>query len=1541
MQAINSGTYFLTVTGSSGCTDVTSIEVIVPINPTLDMDPTYGFFMQICQSQTLTLSVNSTPSPTGDWNFTGWYDYGGFPLILITTDPQYTINAGGSFIAQAQDPVNGCKLDFLVIITEIPNLNVLTSPNALFLCPGGSATVTALSDGQASFTYLWSTGETTQSISVSNVGSYSVTVTDSKGCTGSTIVEAVNGQALDLKINPAITVFCPGKDNLITVNSQNGTSPFDFSWTTPTGTENTAMINANVQGNYTVTVSDNSACTGTASVFMTQNPDISVSVSPASVVMCNNMPVKLTATASGGAGSTFNYDWISPTGPLTGNIITGTTSGIYVVTGTDKNGCTATESASVTINPDITVSISPNPAIICNNTFVQLTASASGGSNSDFKYDWAIPNGQLNGDVINALLPGIYAVTVTDSENCTAKASIKVVASPGVAVKINPDPAELCIGGFVLLDAVATEGAGSYSYSWITPSDNLTDEKIKAILLGFYSVTVTDANGCTGTGEIEVKNKDHLLVSITPDSVNICNKDSVLLIAFTNEPGLIDYKWSTPIGIQSGDSIATKIGGSYSVTVTSNNGCIGVDSISIKEALNPIFSISSSSNEFCKSDSILLNVITTNTDILNYVWDTPAGSESGKTIKVSSEGYFIVTVKNTSGCVATDSIYLNQSPEVEVSITPDSAIFCKSSNIELTASSKSTGLLSYKWATPAGQQSGNIINASLEGNYIVTIQNAFGCEASDTIFVKQTDTLSVNISPDTASICPGNFVNLSANSNGSGLLSYNWSTPAGTATGKDILVSEIGIYTVTVISSKGCSGTATLKLKQAPPVPLSIVPQNPTICEGKSINLTANSIGTNLSFNWNTPFGNLMGQSISANIPGTYSLTVTDNSGCTGIDSIIISEYPALIIQIGPYPASFCNTGTVILNANLIKNGTGPFTYQWDAPLGSGNEISFNANTVGNYSVTVTDNNGCTGTDTTLVTQSNKLNLSFDPVMPGICPNGSIDISVKVNGGQEPYIYAWNSPLGSFSSALINTATPGSYQLTVTDINACEGEGEIAVLEFSEPLINIPLELGFCPGKDVSIEANVQDTLLPFKYLWNTPDGNSDMPFFVANTAGNYYLTVTNAEGCSATASTNVDKWETPSIKYSPFPVEFCNSKSVEVTADATIGLAPFSFKWQGPSINSTGSSLTVLEAGSYSLTVTDAHGCTSDISLTAGESAGLVVSVNTDPNILCGVTPFTLLPNVSGGVLPYNYDWQTPSGLETGASLITNDFGNYTLTVTDSKGCTGFSTLKVLADSLSVVLDKTDPGCIAIKAGSITLLSASNPSFPMQLVLNNNPPIIVNTLPYLLNTLPAGMYNINIIGNNGCKQSLNLELSEPSIPTLNLGADVTIFLGESYAIIPVANFIIDSIRWTNKNSLICSPGCLEPTAQPVVSTSYKATAYSKDGCKAVDDISIYVVEKESVFVPNSFSPNGDGFNDKWVIFADNSVNQIKKMYVYDRWGESVFIQNDFPANDPAFGWDGRFKGANMNTGVFVYYLQVEFNDGRIKEFKGDVNLIR
>ncbi len=306
-----------------------------------------------------------------------------------------------------------------------------------------------------------------------------------------------------------------------------------------------------------------------------------------------------------------------------------------------------------------------------------------------------------------------------------------------------------------------------------------------------------------------------------------------------------------------------------------------------------------------------------------------------------------------------------------------------------------------------------------------------------------------------------------------------------------------------------------------------------------------------------------------------------------------------------------------------------------------------------------------------------------------------------------------------------------------------------------------------------------------------------------------------------------------------------------------------------------------------------------------------------------------------SGGTPPYSYQWSNGA---VSSALDNLTAGTYTVTVNDTGGCESEAGIELSAPP-GILLEAAavDANCLQENSGQIIIDTILGGVAPYQYQLNDFAPVSIGALPVLQNNLAAGTYELQLTDANGCQISQSLLIS-PAVPLLlELGEDEEIRLGESVQLsIDGQNFDIADFTW-QPDSL----SDLEPVVMPRETTTYRLTARDAAGCSATDFITVIVEKARSVYAPNIFSPNGDGSNDSFTLFAGPDVVGLNQFHIYDRWGEQVFQGDTQALNNELFGWDGSHKGQPMGPGVFVFYAEVEFVDGRVELIKGDFVLMR
>jgi len=285
---------------------------------------------------------------------------------------------------------------------------------------------------------------------------------------------------------------------------------------------------------------------------------------------------------------------------------------------------------------------------------------------------------------------------------------------------------------------------------------------------------------------------------------------------------------------------------------------------------------------------------------------------------------------------------------------------------------------------------------------------------------------------------------------------------------------------------------------------------------------------------------------------------------------------------------------------------------------------------------------------------------------------------------------------------------------------------------------------------------------------------------------------------------------------------------------------------------------------------------------------------------------------------------------------------GIYVDTLLSSLGCDSIVTLDltVVPDAgITAEVTTLDPSCHDATDGQVTIDAINNGAPPYNNTLSGFPPGAATVFP----GLPGGDYELTITDRHGCSYRGNLVLNMPPEFVVELGSDRAVTLGDPVQLRPSASLPVDTFYWQPPELIDCAEvDCAAPAWYPLRSTTLGLRAVSDRGCIATDSIRVTVDKQRRIFFPNAFSPNGDGVNDVFTVFGDvPNVQQIRRLAVFDRWGALIFEREDLVPNDPDTGWDGTVAGQQLGRGIYVYVAEVEFLDGEVLDFAGDVLLLR
>jgi len=1481
----------------------------------------------VCGSSLNAIINNSSTGACAQvWNFGD-----GSPTYTGTAPPNHNYTTPGTYAITANIP-GACPssaTQFVQLLAPLAATVTPTPMNCFGQCTG-SATLAPITGGDGIYTYLWSTGSTSTSVSGLCAGVYSVTVSNAK-CSSSITktVSIVAPPQLSLTAN-GTNPTCAGNNGSVTASAAGGTSPYTYAINAGAFSGSSSFTGLSA-GNYTVYVKDNKNCITSATLALTAPPNPTITVT--SATSCANVPVTLSASGAS------NYTWSPSTGlsSTTGTSVTATLGSTqnYTVIGAIGT-CTGSATTSVLINPLPTPAAS-NGGPYCPGNTIQLNVGAF----TTYTWTGASFSSNSQNPTIASATPsnsGVYTVSVTNANGCVNSSTTNVVVNP------LPNPVVGSNSPVCLNNNISLTATGGTGYSWSGPNSftsllqNPTVTNASTLDAGVYTVTVT-ASGCSNTGTVNV-----IVTSPTTSATNsgpYCEGTSIQL----SNPGATSYTWSGPGGYASNSqnpaiaSSTPSMSGIYSVLVSIGT-CTATASTSVTVNALPTPS-ASNTGAYCPGNTIQLNVGAFTT----YTWTGPSFSSNSQNPTIASatpsnSGVYTVSVTNASGCVnsSTTNVVVNPLPNPVVG---SNSPVCLNNNISLTA----TGGTGYSWSGPNGftslLQNPTVTNASTlnAGVYTVTV-TALGCSNTGTVNVIVTTptTSATNSGP----YCEGTSIQLS----NPGATSYTWSGPGGyvsnaqNPTIASSTPSMSGIYSV-LVSIGTCTATASTSVTvNALPTPSAS--NTGAYCPGNTIQL---NVGAFTTYTWTGPgsySSNSQNASISAGTTtnsGVYTVSVTDLNGC------INSSTTNVIVNPLPNPVVGSNS-PVCLNNNISLTATGGTGYSWSGPNSFTsllqNPTVTNASTLnaGVYTVTVTAL-GCSNTGTVNVVVSTPTTSAANS--GPYCAGSTIQLSSP--GATS---YTWSGPGGYVSNAQNPTLTSsapsmsGIYSILVS-IGTCTATANTSVTVNALPT---PLAGGnspVCIGMPINFNGNGGTS-----YVWNGPAGfnsviaNPTIAVSSMASAGNYTLTVTDNNGCSNSTVYAVVVNSQPVV--SAAGTNVCENTNVQLTATGGVsyswsGPGGFTSLQQNPVIPNAGIGAT----GQYIVTVTDANTCTNTAVANVTVNAAPVPTVITNGPV-CVKTVLSL--SASGGL---TYSWTGPNGFVSALqnpTIAVNSLsvaGIYQVNVTGSGGCIGTQTVNVIVNNLPVPVLTSGPNkgcaplCVTYSLESTPAAAAVNWSFGNGINAGSG---LIQSSCYNA----PGIYTIqaSVTDINGCSGTTGHTVEVYPKPTADFvyspikpieNLDMVNFSDISFGT-PIVAWNWYFLAGTQFSSQLQNLSHIYKDAG-----EYPIALIVKSDKGCVDTVikTIKVIEDFGIWVPNAFTPNGDGLNDG---FSAKGYGIVKfHMQIFDRWGESIFVSDNIL--DP---WFGNYQGRGdeiCQDDVYVWIIRASGINGKEREFTGHVTLLK
>ncbi len=771
------------------------------------------------------------------------------------------------------------------------------------------------------------------------------------------------------------------------------------------------------------------------------------------------------------------YLWDDP-GTQTTDTATALDIGVYNVLVTDANGCSQSSSVSIGNVGAPAVDSTSTSAVSCNGgNDGSANISLSGGV-PPYTYAWDDPGTQSN-STATGLTAGTYIVSVFGSDSCTTTATV-VVTEPSLLTASASGTSASCGANDGQAMAVGAGGTGSYTYLWDDSLAQVTDTAIN-LAAGTYSVTITDANGCTATATAIVANP--AAPTVTDSSVNVScfgAADGEGYLFATGGTPPYTYSWDDP-GTQTNANATGLSGGTYTGTVTDALGCIVSITITLTEPPNVLFPYL----ETFDSDSAYNSTGAPGTPVilLDNGWtnDQGDGAQDWAPRSIDTQtGNTGPSVDHTSG--TGNYIY------VEDGYDNDSvSLLAPCMNISGLCTPE-LSFWSHSYST-----SGSISTLHIDIQYL----GVWNLDVIPAIVVESNGWKNklVDLSPYPDAIVIRFRVD---NNNG---------TPF-----HDIAIDDVEVYDLA-----GFTSTTTF-----------VDPSCPGATDG-SASVTVVSGGVSpFTYIWDDP-GNQTSSAATGLSDGTYSVTITDNAGCESVKIITITEPATPTLSMTTTAASCPGATDGTASVSILSGGVSPFTYVWNDP-GTQTDTTATGLSAGTYSVNITDNDGCITTDSVTVTAgagTTTLTLTSSAASCiGVCDGQA---TVTPSGGTPPYTYSWNDPGTQTNATAINLCI-GPYTATVSDAQGCSVSDTVSVAGPAALVVTVTNIDSASQGvADGSATVSVTGGNPPYTYLWNDA-GTQTTATATGLPTGNYTCTVTDANGCITIVNVTVPEAINPGV---------------------------------------------------------------------------------------------------------------------------------------------------------------------------------------------------------------------------------------------------------------------------------------------------------------------------------------------------------------------------------------------------------------------------
>jgi gliding motility-associated-like protein len=1002
------------------------------------------------------------------------------------------------------------------------------------------------------------------------------------------------------------------------------------------------------------------------------------------------------------------------------------------------------------------------------------------------------------------------------------------------------------------------------------------------------------------------------------------------------------YQWDAVIGnilsIATEQTATVSEGGIYVVTVTNNvTGCTREETYNVVEDITvPELDINGKLNLDCRNNTSLLT-FTSSLGIINSIWTLPNGSMiQSASVNASKGGVYKVSVEAANGCIGIDSVLVSvDNAQIIYQTSSSGPITCKvdTASIYIEIFSR---VDSVTWSGPGfinQTNFGDTILVSKPGTYIFELHQGENCTFVDSVKIAKLPAMyQYQIQLPETLTCRRNKAWLSLQ-NVIGVDSIIWWEIGKTmGNGDSLLVDSAGKYYVQVTDPNGCKKTDSISIFADFEKPVFTVEIDSIDCVRQfgQFNVNYSSQG---SFFWSGKGTTSDLKNPTFTNEGTYRLIVTGENGCKdSLDVYLPSsvDFPSINSEISHITCKNPK-GKIVLSA---KPGS---LFSWiDGQGNTGFSDTIISNIANTYSVTVTAPSGCKNSTT--------YDLSMDTLSPVISDIPADKLTCDVLSAKPKVVasnytnFFWKKDNISIPNVLLEPTftSPGIYQLELQNANGCiTTKSYIVTQDITKPNFVATANDLTClnPSTTLSLAGDTGTA-----YLW-VQNNQIIQSGLILSQPQIITIQATNDLGCDSILTLEIKgNFDLPVIALPPVLLN-CNAPQQWIKDQGNeTGLV---YAWETDNGTIIKDSVLITQNSNFTLVATNNYGCVSK--LTAAITTDFTkpsITIDGPSSIPCKASSI-ILTGTTNAANPL-WTWSDTTGnLGNENSFIVNNTGTYTILVKNlNNGCTEIKnvTIDKQPSPEDFTIDLVQPLCFGDK-GILTWTGTTGGTAPYSLTINNN--------SFKLNKkteLPSGRFILYLKDVNGCDLEKFIEIENPKDFLVEAGRDTIIQLGATHQIKAISDLSwneVKEILWEPATALSCTD-CPYPIASPKTDTEYTITIKDENGCIRNDIVTIRVKNDKGYVAPNIFYPNSGNGNQRFTIYPEYaSIQNIKTLKIYDRWGNLVFATQNIPAGDANLGWDGSFDGREINPGVFIWVAELEYKDKSSEIAKGDVTVLR